>query len=397
MRVVPLLALLLFPQESIEQRRDRIAPRVEEIRGLKFKTPIGAREATRKDYARVALENAKLVYGGDLDTAERFLKAMGLIPGAMKLSTAITANAAIGVPIYYAEGQVHLIDPSTGDDLVLNKMTIGLVEQNFPDAKAAEDTFDAQMAFAALRSGDADIAKNLMWRSKKTDDDLGDAFLANLIQGTEKWEREDSKFKSAVVPRLFVRSGDFGWRRGAVFVETVRRKGGMDGVNKAYAKPPASTEQILHPEKYLDGEAPVALDLAPLDACLKDRAYGRTYRTTLGEFGVAVFLESQLKSLNVSPAPEGWSGDTIALYEGNGIWFIVWVTEWDTEKDAEEYQTLMLRVSQQLMPGGKDLTNVVVRSKRGVVWLYHYPIAHQDAILEAVWKTKRDGKPGYGE
>lgn len=397
MRVLPLLLLLLVPQESLEQRRDRIGERLETIRGLKFKSALPIRESSRKEYAQVALDQTTRVYGGNLDTAEGFLKAMGLIPISMKLSTAVTANAAIGVQIYYADGQVRLIDLGTADDLLLNKMTPGLIDQNFPDAKPAAETFDAEMAFAALRSGDADISKNLMWHSKKLDEAISDDFLPKLTEATEKWEREDSKFKSAVVPRLFVRSGDFGWRRGAIFVETLRQKGGMELVNKAYAKPPASTEHILHPQKYLDGEAPVALDLTPFDECATKLGYGRSYRTTLGEFGVAVFFETQLKTLNASATGDGWAGDTIALYEGNGIWFIVWATEWDTERDAEEFQTQMLKVSQKLLPGEKDLTSVVVRRNRSTIWLHHYKMAHQNDLLDALWNTRRDGKAGYGE
>ncbi|MBI2899182.1 MAG: hypothetical protein HYY17_03295 [Planctomycetes bacterium] len=400
MRSAVLAVLLLAPQESIEERRDRIAGRLEEIRGLKFKEKLRVREGTRKEAALLSLEGLKDVYGADLNMAEAFLKALGFIPQSMKLPIAVTASAGIGVDSFYTAGELVLVDTKTPDDLLLYRMTFGLTDQHHPEAglrKRAAPTFDARMALAALRAGDANVCKVLLWYSKKLGEKVSDDWLESLIRGAEKWEREDSRFRSAVMPRLLVRSGDFGYRRGGIFVETLRLKGGMDLVNKAYEKPPASTEHILHPEKYLAGEAPVSIDLSPLEEHLRGLGYGPTYRTTLGELGSAVLLETHLKNVDSGPASSGWGGDTIELFEGNGMWFIVWATEWDTEKDAAEFQEAANRISQLLLPSERNRTNVVVRRKTATAWLYNYPTPLQDGLLDALWRAKKDGKASYGE
>ena len=51
---------------------------------------------------------------------------------------------------------------------------------------------------------------------------------------------------------------------GRKFVEALYQRGGWAAVNKAYEDLPASTEQILHPEKYLAGEKPIEVAAAPL-------------------------------------------------------------------------------------------------------------------------------------
>lgn len=392
-------ALLLLPQEGLEERRDRLSGRLEEIRGIRYKEKLRVRAGSRNDYARLSLETAKSIYGENLVAAEQFLKAMGFIPHKMRLDLAITANAAMGVDAYCAGGELVVLNPKVPDDQMLNRMALGLLDQHHPEAdlrRKAGPTIDAQMAVTALRAGDADVCKVLFWFTKKGDEKISDDWIPGLVRQAERWEREDSRFRSAVFPRLFVRSSDFGYRRGGIFVETIRTKAGMKAVDSAYDKLPASTEQILHPEKYLAGEAPVALDLAPLEEKLAEDGYGITYRTTLGEFGSAVFLETHVRDVEPSAA-EGWGGDRIVLFEGRGMWFIVWATEWDSEKDAEEFQAALGRASQKLMPGEKGRSNLVVRKKTATVWLFNIPEGARDGILESVWKCRKDGKAAYGE
>ena len=56
----------------------------------------------------------------------------------------------------FASGrEILLLDPQAGDEWVLNKMDLALVDQHFPPPAAS--TFDAQMAWAALRMGDAEV------------------------------------------------------------------------------------------------------------------------------------------------------------------------------------------------------------------------------------------------
>src|SRR5207237_10443599 len=110
-------------------------------------------------------------------------------------------------------------------------MDLALVDQHFKPPAAA--SFDAQMAWAALRMGDAEVVKHLIWTSNK----ISNETVKKVAEETAAWEKGDSKLASAVAPRLFVRSADFAWRRGAVFALTQFTRGTLD---QAYARPPAS-------------------------------------------------------------------------------------------------------------------------------------------------------------
>ena len=122
-------------------------------------------------------------------------------------------------------------------------------------------------------------------------------------------------------------------------------QGGWDAVNAAFATPPASTEQILHPDKYLARKAPVAVTLSDTVATKLGAGWSLDSRTLLGEFQ----LQRWLADAGGTPAPAartaaataaaaGWGGDRVALYDGPAnAWGVVMHTAWDSEADATQF------------------------------------------------------------
>jgi len=380
-RPIVVLVLAMSLVQDNDKRRDELASKLESLRGLKFKTPLVLREGTRREYAAYVLENARRVYGSDLTSAEKGLKALGLIPPKLRLDVALTAQAGFGTKVFCAGGEVILLDPKAGDEWILNKMDLGLVDQHF--APPASATFDAQMAWAALRMGDAEVVKHLLWTSGKITDET----VKKVADETAAWEKGDSKLASAVAPRLFVRTADFSWRRGAVFALTQFTLGKLD---QAYAKPPASTEQVLHPEKYLAGEKPVAIDPAAAEEFLAGKGYKGSYRTVLGELGVALVLETHFPREDLATVSEGWGGDLFAVFEKEGAApLVLWLTEWDTEEDAIEFQAQAFRLMKRVLPPDSELVAPAMRKKAGVVFGVNVPKELQGDLLDAAWNCKR--------
>ena len=381
MRAVAVLALGLLLQQDPAQRRDELAARLETLRGLKFKSPVVLREGTRREYAAYVLENAKRVYGADLAAAEKGLKALGLIPPKLRLDVAITAQAGLGAKVFSAGGEVLLLDPKAGDEWILNKMDLALVDQHFSAPAAA--TFDAQMAWAALRMGDAEVVKHLIWTSGKITGET----VKKVADETAAWEKGESKLASSIAPRIFVRGADFPWRRGAVFALGRHVDGKLDAT---YAKPPVSTEQVLHPEKYVADEKPVAIDPAPVDEFLAGKGYAPIYKTTLGELGVALVLETHYPREDLATVSEGWGGDLFAVYEKEGAApVVVWLTEWDGLEDAVEFQAQVFRLMKRVLPPDSELAAPALRQKTGVVFGINVPKDLQDGLMTAAGSCKR--------
>src|SRR2546430_15459187 len=84
-------------------------------------------------------------------------------------------------------------------------------------------------------------------------------------------------------PPLLTETFIFRYRDGARFVESVRRTRGEQGVNELFLHPPASSEQILHTEKYLQNEAPREVQLD--EAAFASSGWKSVTSTPLGEIG----------------------------------------------------------------------------------------------------------------
>ena len=107
------------------------------------------------------------------------------------------------------------------------------------------------------------------------------------------------------------------------------------------ASPPASTEQVLHPDKR--HEPFQAIDLSALRAALP-AGCRELYQDTLGELGLSVLLRD-LGASDQSQAWEGWDGDRWVAADCGGRRELVWLTTWDSEQDAAEFADSYRRIA----------------------------------------------------
>jgi hypothetical protein len=94
---------------------------------------------------------------------------------------------------------------------------------------------------------------------------------------------------------------------------------------------PASTEQILHPDRYLKHDQPVPLRFAGGPA--------RLYQDGLGEMEILV-LEAQLQGQSDMPrtaVPLGWGGDLYGVYDSPAGPALVWYAVWDDARSADRF------------------------------------------------------------
>jgi hypothetical protein len=93
---------------------------------------------------------------------------------------------------------------------------------------------------------------------------------------------------------------------------------------------PVSTEQILHPDRYARGDAPVTLAFAA-DS-------GVVYEDVLGESEIRVLLAVLAGSDDVQTVvPIGWGGDRFRVYDAPGGPALVWYVAWDDQRSADRF------------------------------------------------------------
>ena len=126
----------------------------------------------------------------------------------------------------------------------------------------------------------------------------------------------------------------FPYARGVVFAAHLTNAGGWAALDRAYANPPLSTEQVLHPEKYLDGtkaDPPTSVDLGELKP---GDDWKEVTRDVMGELVTGIML----RGYGGRSAAAGWDGDAAVVFEGaDDKLGLVWLSTWDTEQDAREF------------------------------------------------------------
>ena len=204
-----------------------------------------------------------------------------------------------------------------------------LQDQNFDIMSVYDDetalTDDRFYAARSLIEGDASVAEMIYI----IENDMIDQIL-------EEYENTDLPSTDAI-PFFLLETMAFYYDEGAMFVMGIWQEGGWDAVNEAWENPPTTSEQIIHPEKYHDGEGaiPVAItDPQPL--------FGDDWRiiedNEWGELGTRVYLENGGASGNsASDAAQGWGGDGVYVITNDEESAMVWTTAWDTEDDAVEF------------------------------------------------------------
>jgi hypothetical protein len=114
-------------------------------------------------------------------------------------------------------------------------------------------------------------------------------------------------------------------------------EGGWPNVNRAFDDLPTSTEQVLHPEKYLgqrDWPQELQLPESPVDG------WNPILQDSLGEFVIQIHLDEFLDDPErAANAAAGWDGDRIGLWQdGQGRWLVLWQTVWDNSDEAAEFE-----------------------------------------------------------
>ena len=201
-----------------------------------------------------------------------------------------------------------------------------------------DDNQDALIALRALVEGDATVA-GILYAERM----LRREELAKPSSAGQPPDDAFSKSPAALQAILI-----FPYVAGQTYVATLLGDG-WKAVDAAYARLPASTEQVLHPEKYAANEAPLEVDLPSLTGVLP-AGWSEVRRDVVGEFMVSVLLGGGNARSAAAGAAAGWGGDAYALYRNQrGLGLLAMKFRWDTEHDLDEFWTVMV---DHLLGGG---------------------------------------------
>lgn len=341
-----------WPQVRAARLFDQIAHQVEIERALSpraevplsFLNEIEMEETLRVRYSEEKLRSERLP-----------LDVLGLLPDT---TVEIQTGAPAGIYVTEWEQLYVLIDRPENDiemqTLLAHAYVHALQDQHFDleGMNTRAQTTDERLALQALIEGDATLAT---------------ALYGNDELSSADWDRLTVLIIEAEQPHVSDELADCGawaslqrfpYHEGRTFAAALYEQGGWDAINSSYTNPPRSTEQVLHPSRYvvvesdagqLDQPSPVVVpDLGPV----LGEEWQLLVEDTLGEFITSLYLEQGLPEERARDIADGWDGDTLNVWQrDNGTRLHVWRTIWDTTTEALEYeQGLSLLIPQRESP-----------------------------------------------
>jgi len=324
------------------------------LRGLSFKAEVPVEvkgnEAIKeyleasliRDYPEEKLENLSLAYA-----------ELGLLPRGLDLKKALLDFYGSQVVAFYDPQAKKLFLPNKlagggavsalqflaqrdimGEMVLAHELTHALQDQHFSVGKLLEESSnnDRNLALRCLIEGDALLAgfgylvgyldeENTQRVSQEIQNSMGQA-RSNL---------------SADIPEAVLEQLLFQYYGGVSFVSQFFNERGWLGIDRIYSNPPLSTEQVLHPEKYIDDpDPPTRIELGDL-ASFFPLGWQEIENNTLGELMVRVLFERFLSREKGRAGAMGWDGDRfVAFRRGKKVSYI-WATVWDSAAEAEEF------------------------------------------------------------
>lgn len=272
---------------------------------------------------------------------ERLLKGMGMFPEDASLSGLYLELLGSLIAGFYSPEDDALYVVARSGGLGVNERvtfaheyTHALQDQKFDlesfDLGAVGEG-DRGLGRLSLIEGDATLSMSLWLQQHLTPAEQVELVRVSL----------DPKALAILekMPPILRESLGFPYDAGLRLVLKIHAEGGWPAVDAALARPPASSEQVMHPEKYTANEAPLVVDIPDDLATRMGAGWTVGLEDTLGEFQLGVWLRGALgRVVPANEAAAGWGGDRVVLVQGpNGAWGIALVTDWDTEADATEF------------------------------------------------------------
>ena len=290
-----------------------------EITGWKLKSPLKKSIRTRAEIHAYILSEMDDEKGAkERYASARSAEAFGLIPKDFNLDSFLVdllteQIAGLYDPKKHEFYIADWIEPDEQRMVMSHELTHALQDQYFhiePWARAAKPNDDAELARESVLEGSAMagmLEYTLRDKGLKLRDlpDIDPSVFVGDLSDTPMLKKAPPFIKDSLM---------FPYFDGLRFSMWVLRTGGWGGFDAIFARPPAGTQQIMHPDLYRADKVP-----APVKVDLPEGAPGTGWNkleeNAMGEFGWKEVLKEFLGEERAQNVAAGWDGDDYATYE----------------------------------------------------------------------------------
>ncbi len=359
--------------QSIAHLVDSLRAPVERAAGLTFKAaPRSAMRSREQVRAYLIRKLKEELPPKKLAGVEQAYRLFGLLPDTLNLESLLLALYSEQVAGFYDPDSTMLFGVTGSDPLQLklvlaHEMVHALQGQYLPLDSILHDvrSNDRTTAAEAVLEGQATLV-SIRVLSPGIDAAAQPQFWEEYREQIARQQASMPIFAGAplIVREMLV----FPYLDGAEFMrwwETSRYKD-----SAPYGpRMPVSTEQILHPDRYLRGDRPVPLRFTS--------GPESSYQDVLGEAELRV-LEGELRGQGESLTREiqlGWGGDLYRVYQTPAGPALVWYTVWDEPRYAASFEEdIRSRLSARQRVGYRAAVDRLTLDGHPAVRFVHAPI-----------------------
>jgi len=301
------------------QAADEVLLEMSKLLSLPILSPLKKSLRSREEIRAYLLQKMK----EDKDANKRYadqksMEKFGLLPKDYPLEQTLVKVLTEQIAgLYDPDGKEFFIanwNTEADERMVMShELTHALQDQHFHIDKwtdAAKPNDDAELARDAVVEGSALAAMlDYILRGKGSVRDLGE-LDPSMLMGDP-----DSSPELAKAPKVLQDELLFPYLAGTTFTQQVlKSSNGWPDFHKVYENPPASTQQIMHPDLYFQGVVPPKITL-PETAGLISPDWKKLDENNMGEFGVLEILKQFLDKDRSTSLAAAWSADRYALFE----------------------------------------------------------------------------------
>jgi hypothetical protein len=320
---------------------------VAEVGGVPFRSDVPLRYLTHAELARYLKEVLDDEYPlAQARADQKTLVAFGLLDPGTDLRAVRTRLLEENVAGFYDErpGKKQLYAVSEDrrltptNQLILSHELRHALQDQYASVhevipSSVGDFDDRRIAFVSLLEGDATLVM--------------ERFLLRRLPGVEETELSGLSMPIPAVPGAPPVLADqlvLPYVVGRDFARAVWQRGGWDALKAAWSRPPESSEQVLHPDKFFARETPQRVEIA----------YAPAGGSLVNEGVLGEMLTRTLLGEGSDAAAAGWGGDRFRVWDVGGRSLLVWRTVWDSAMDLAEFkQALLGRLAAERTPAGE--------------------------------------------
>jgi hypothetical protein len=301
------------------QAADEVLAEMSKLIDLPILSPLKKSLRSREEIRAYLLQKMKEDKDADKRYADqKTMEKFGLIPKDYPLDQVLVKVLTEQIAgLYDPDSQEFFIadwtTPADERPVMSHELTHALQDQHFHIDKwtdAAKPNDDGELARDAVLEGSA-MAAMLDYElgGKGSIRDLGD-FDPALLMGDM-----DSSPELAKAPKVIQDELLFPYLEGIRFTQQLLKAGnGWPDFYKVFDKPPVSTQQIMHPELYLQGVVPAKIEV-PATKGVVSADWKKLDENLMGEFGILEILKQFLPKERSRALAASWKGDRYAIFE----------------------------------------------------------------------------------